>query len=124
MNLLEGNIPGSVWDPERLKNLRIELDNQNQYFVLNLDSSSIAKGFQCTISNVNTVLLLSDGFSRVVDTYHLFKDYYDLLINLEEQGIEQIYGILRETEQRDLNVQQYPRLRVSDDASLIWATID
>lgn len=109
---------------ERLKYLRDDLYQNDKYNVLNLDSVMISKGQLSVYQSINTILLLSDGFSRVIDTYHLFKDYNDLLVNLKEQGVEQIYETMREIEQRDQNVQQFPRLRVSDDASLILAFLE
>jgi hypothetical protein len=108
---------------ERLERLRNDLTQNNQYHILNLNPDMIDKGQESIFHSIDTVILMSDGFSRTIDTYHLFKDYYDLLVNLEKQGVEQIYETMREIEQRDQNVQLFPRLRVSDDASLILASI-
>ena len=109
---------------ERLKYLRDDLYQNDKYHILNLDSVMISKGQMSIHQSINTILLMSDGFSRIIDTYYLFKDYEDLLVNLEKQGVEQIYDTMREIEQRDQNVQQFPRLRVSDDASLIFASLE
>ena len=107
-----------------MKQLRTNLIQNNLYHILNLDPIMIDKGTKSIFHTINTIILMSDGFSRVIDTYNLFKDYKALLVNLEEQGVEQIYKTMREIEQRDQNVQQFPRLRVSDDASLILASQD
>ncbi len=109
---------------DRLKQLRADLTQNNQYHILNLDPAMISKGQESFFPSINSVTLMSDGFSRIIDIYHLFENYNDLILNLEEQGVKKIYEKMRDIEHHDLNAQKYPRLFVSDDASLILASLE
>lgn len=69
------------------------------------------------------ILLCSDGFSRLVDTYKTFLTYRDLADNISQFGIDSIIKKLREIEDNDSECRVYPRMKKSDDASCVLIEI-
>lgn len=66
----------------------------------------------------------SDGFSRMIDKYFIFTDFQPFLEYLEVKNVETLFHLLRETEKLDPEAIKFPRLKISDDASLILATLN
>lgn len=71
---------------------------------------------------IRRFLLASDGYMRLVDLFGLF-DNHSLLQASFEQGPEQMMGQLRKLEEVDKECLAYPRTKVSDDASVLLASI-
>jgi len=63
--------------------------------------------------------LLTDGFDRLVNTFKVYT-YRELMNALETKGLEVLGRELRELELEDPECMEYPRLKVHDDASLIY----
>ncbi len=70
------------------------------------------------------VLLMSDGFTRAIDTLGLYKTWRDLHAGLKEKGGEEIIREIRATESADNQGRKYPRATVHDDATLLWLRND
>ncbi len=68
------------------------------------------------------VLLCSDGFARLVDLFRVFPDFGSLAVAVRQEGVEPMVGRLRQIEARDRQCLQYPRLKISDDASAVLLT--
>jgi len=67
----------------------------------------------------NSKLLLStDGFSSIVDRYKAF-DISGLFQKINDDGLKSVVSIIREIEDADGSLQEYPRLKMHDDASAI-----
>jgi len=67
-------------------------------------------------------LLISDGFSRLIDTFHTHTAA-TLLNAATEQPLEALYTQLREIEDNDPEGITYPRLKKSDDATAVLVTL-
>ncbi len=105
---------------------RIKMMNNNQYNVLSFDTSAIQHGIEYNVEIDSTarLLLMTDGFSRIIDHYKLYNNYHALVDKIERHGGDKMYEILRKTERDDLNAEKFPRIKIYDDASLILASFE
>lgn len=68
------------------------------------------------------LLLMSDGFSALVDGYALLSEA-ELMAALAEQGLPRLAMRLREVEADDATCDRFPRFKISDDATALWLRI-
>jgi hypothetical protein len=68
---------------------------------------------------VSSLLLLSDGFYRLVDTYHVHTDQA-LFQAVERRGLSSLLQELRALEAADAECVRYPRFKQCDDATALW----
>jgi protein phosphatase 2C-like protein len=66
-------------------------------------------------------LLMSDGFYRLVDTYH--RSTYPTLMDATLRGLAPLLRELREIEATDPECQKYPRLKPRDDATAVLVRV-
>ncbi|MFC7737939.1 hypothetical protein ACFQX4_19365 [Roseomonas sp. GCM10028921] len=67
-------------------------------------------------------LLVSDGFYRLVDTFHFFGSDAALLDAALSGGLGPLLGRLRDVEEADRGCRDYPRLKPRDDATALLFT--
>jgi protein phosphatase 2C-like protein len=67
---------------------------------------------------VRRILLVSDGFYRLVDVYGALRDA-ELIQRTEDQGADGLLAELRAIEAADPNGARYPRLKPGDDATAV-----
>lgn len=68
------------------------------------------------------LLLMSDGFSALLDSYALY-DAQTLFAALPQRGLAGLIEELRAIERDDASSSRYPRFKPSDDASAIWLRV-
>ncbi|MET0307277.1 MAG: protein phosphatase 2C domain-containing protein [Sphingomonas sp.] len=68
------------------------------------------------------VLLMSDGFSALVDAYAEL-DEAALMAELAEHGLDRLGTRLRAIEAADRDCSRFPRFKTSDDATALWLRI-
>lgn len=68
------------------------------------------------------VLLMSDGFSALIDAYGAL-DEAALMAELAEHGLAPLAIRLREIEAADSACSRFPRFKASDDATALWLRI-
>lgn len=69
-------------------------------------------------ADVTHILLASDGFYRLVDTYGRYSAE-GLLQAARSEGLASLYAALRRIEDADPQCLQYPRLKARDDATAL-----
>lgn len=69
--------------------------------------------------NIRSFLMLSDGFYRLVDTYHRYTDA-SLFRTVETDGLLPLLRELRALELDDPECVRYPRFKQCDDATALW----
>jgi Protein phosphatase 2C len=102
------------------------LKNQpNGYWVLEPGDSWLqyVQYFAAGVAPGTHVLMLSDGFYRLVDHYHLYSDE-SLLAAAVEDGLQVLAQRLRRLEDEDAECRVYPRLKPRDDASALLLVVD
>jgi len=65
------------------------------------------------------LLLMSDGFSAISDAYRHVGDS-ELIELVEKEGLEHVYDIIRDIENKDAGCMKFPRFKKSDDASAVF----
>lgn len=68
------------------------------------------------------VLLMSDGFSALIDGYTVLSEAA-LMDALDTQGLAALAVRLREVEAADAACERFPRFKKSDDATALWLRI-
>jgi hypothetical protein len=75
-----------------------------------------------SLDDVTAVTLLSDGASRLIDRFNLLS-WPDTLAMLHKHGPEYLIARTREAEATDLDGRRWPRGKVSDDATIVYARL-
>jgi hypothetical protein len=117
-----------VTDPQEIRQrmlpqLRTQRRRRNQvdgYGVLAAETGclSMIAVHRWPLRALRRVLLASDGYYRLVDHYHAVSDM-DLVRETSRQGPDALLGQLRAIEAGDPRCDQYPRLKISDDATAL-----
>nr|WP_236201324.1 protein phosphatase 2C domain-containing protein [Pseudomonas pseudonitroreducens] len=72
-------------------------------------------------SGLKAFMLVTDGFDRLLDFRRY--DLDSLFAALPERGVEALIDELRALESADGQALDYPRLKIHDDASVVWGTV-
>lgn len=90
---------------------RNKMNKSNGYWVLGFDETAIDHGLYkiYTVEEVSQIIIFSDGFNSKKQSI-IDKDFFD---------IEKLYKDLREQENKDKGCNKMPRLKKSDDATLV-----
>ncbi len=70
----------------------------------------------------DSVLLMTDGFSALVDAYAVY-DAEGLFAAVEARGLAALGQELRAVEAEDAACVRYPRFKRSDDATALWVRV-
>lgn len=70
-------------------------------------------------ADVRALLLMSDGFYRLVDTFGAYSDL-SLFDAVERRGLASLLGELRGIELDDVECVRRPRFKTHDDATALW----
>ncbi|MCE1118392.1 MULTISPECIES: protein phosphatase 2C domain-containing protein [Pseudomonas] len=74
------------------------------------------------VARGDDVLLMSDGFAALFDTYQAYGPEA-FISRLLSHGLADLARTLRDIEQQDAACVRYPRFKMSDDASAIWLRV-
>lgn len=69
------------------------------------------------------ILLMSDGFTRAVDTLDIYADWKSLAGAVRRNGLQHVLSAIRAAEQADADGQRYPRSSRHDDATALWVQL-
>ena len=99
---------------------RRHINRPGGYGVLSADPAGLAfvETARWPASDVTHVLLASDGFYRLVDTYHAMSAA-ELLDAAAKRGLAPLYDDLRRIEDADPECLNHPRLKPRDDATAL-----
>ncbi len=95
------------------------------YWTLSVSEQGIdhVEGETLAADEIDSLLLLTDGFYRLVDLYGRYS-YATLFERACQAGLRSLYAELRAIEAEDADCRRYPRLKVRDDATAIMIAID
>lgn len=104
-----------------LKRHRRMMNQSGGYWIFGLEPSALGHSLHghLSVSEGKVFILASDGFSRIWDTYHTVQPGWDSYKEIETQGLSGALERLRATERGDFEVTKWPRLKISDDASVV-----
>jgi hypothetical protein len=105
---------------ETLTKNRNLMNTPGGYWIVSLDPEALEHATQGTIENVRRleIMLASDGFSRFWDLFGMGEQGWESYAAAKTDGLHHTLDRLRKTERADADISQYPRFKVSDDASV------
>lgn len=107
-----------------LKEFRETKNTPKGYQVLDLSQKGLLnfEPIIYSVTEIEEILLISDGFYRLVDTFFLYQDR-ELLEGVKSYPESLLLlDYLRKLENMPNSLKKYPRLKLSDDASLVLWT--
>jgi hypothetical protein len=107
---------------ETLRSNRRFMNAQPGYWILANRASAArhAVAGSKAIDSGAEVLVMSDGFTRVVDTFGLYRGWNGLLARARKGSLESALEALRAAERRDPQCRHFPRLSPFDDATALY----
>ena len=99
---------------------RTKKNTDDGYWVLSMDPAAAPRGMETQYkrAELTSLSLFSDGFSALMDTYGAFRNWNDLEQYIEVEGVESLFGLLRDIEREDLTCERYSRIKPQDDATV------
>lgn len=109
---------------EILRHNRLLKNTEEGYPILEFDFEALKKGFygRMPVEKGSEAILMTDGFSSLIDRYKKYTPS-ELLLQIKERGLEELYAELRSIESTDRDMAHYPRLKRHDDASIIYMKV-
>lgn len=103
-----------------LRELRLRRNRSGGYGVLAAEEACLAmlQVDRFALDDLNRVLLVSDGYYRLVDVYGSHSDR-DLLQQTAARGPQNMLTALRAIEAADSQGERHPRLKLADDATAV-----
>jgi hypothetical protein len=112
-----------VRSPAVLADRRAARQGRRRVLGVDADHSRNATGYaRAPVARGDDVLLMSDGFAALIDTYEIY-DPASLVSTMLDRGLAALAEELRTIERGDAECLRYPRFKPSDDASAIWVRI-
>ena len=107
--------------PEHVKNGRMKKNRAGGYFVLADSVEAIDNGIYTVIKEdlIKKVLIMSDGYSQVFDTFKFLTEKELLNEINSENDIARIYERLYTLQEQDEGALNYPRMKKRDDATVV-----
>lgn len=107
-----------------LRSNRLMANREGSYWIVNNDPSAaneLAMN-RTLIDEVETILICSDGFARLVEIFNSPPHYADLVAQATQDGLDSLMRRLRTQESPENSLATHPRLGRFDDATAILAT--
>ncbi|MGB9859483.1 MAG: PP2C family serine/threonine-protein phosphatase [Moorellaceae bacterium] len=105
-----------------LRENRALMNEPGGYWIFNGSVAAVEHALSgvLPVENDTQLLLATDGFSRLVDTFPAYPSWASLLEALQTSSLERIANMLREIEESDRECLKYPRFSTFDDATAIY----
>ena len=104
-----------------LRENRRRKNTPGAYWVLSFDPDASREALtgRYDVAPETRVLLFTDGFRRLVDTYGVCADWEAAVDAIDRRGVEPVVDELRAVEEADPTAERYPRLKAADDATVV-----
>lgn len=98
------------------------MNKENGYYVLEPFGQGIDFGEYKRFNkkDIKSIVLCSDGYYAVSDTYHLVSDYKQMVREIENNKLYELYDLLDEVTKKDSTCNLYPRFKIKDDSSAVY----
>ncbi|GAB6169041.1 hypothetical protein JCM1393_15010 [Clostridium carnis] len=108
-----------IKDTRKLKNTK------DGYWILELDEEAVNHALvgEISLSEDIRLFMTSDGASQHYDTLNISSNSNEFLVKLESSNLNSIIDEIRESQNKDKFCSKYPRLKKSDDATIVYIKI-
>lgn len=95
------------------------------YYCLSDDDAAIHEAYvkKYRLDDIRAIGIMSDGFSQILDLFHLYDDK-SFLSTISQKDLHEIYDELYDAQCADRKMNIYPRFSKSDDATLLYFEIN
>lgn len=95
------------------------------YWVMSNDSRAADNAHYASadVQDGDHVILLSDGFYRLIDTFHVYSTADLACRAMTKGGLQPLYNQLRDLEENDPECRRYPRVKKADDATAVLLSV-
>lgn len=109
-------------EPILLKN-RMEMNQESSYWIFEPTGAGIAHGvtIRYAIEEIEELALFTDGFFAFYDPFALADSLPVFMNMLRSRSLDTLFCQLRSMEQSDPDRVKFPRLKISDDATAVYA---
>jgi hypothetical protein len=92
------------------------------FFALDFDARNVKQGLygEYDFDGTNSLLLCTDGFYRLFDTFKHINNISELRKRICADGLDSLWEVIDEYEKADANCLTYPRTKQFDDTSAIY----
>lgn len=107
---------------EMLKENRLKKNSVDGYWILGMTEEALQHGLfgHADLEELSKACILSDGFSQYYDTFNLSNDYSEFIDEIGNESLQRLCNELRKNQEQDKDCNKYPRLKVKDDASIVY----
>jgi hypothetical protein len=104
---------------------RTKMNRPGGYWILSdrPEAAHHARSGHTSICADDSILIASDGFSRLVTTFRAYKDWREIVETAQTSSLSILLKKLRELEENDRERKQFPRITVKDDATAVLAKV-
>lgn len=104
---------------------RNKRNKDNGYWILDLSGVGIEHALIKTwpTDTVKTIFACSDGFAQLSDTFNMYPDYTALFDAARQSTLAALCDRLFAAQEADSECNAYPRFKLRDDTSCLWATL-
>jgi len=95
------------------------------WYAVAQDAGVVAEALrgEIAVAPKDVILLMSDGFTRAVDTLGIYSSWHAMAEDVKAQGLEAVIENIRKAECADAEGIQYPRSSRHDDATVLWVQL-
>lgn len=107
---------------ELCKRHRSMKNHKNGYWILEFDEEAIDNAIYDKVNktDVSDIIIMSDGYYRLYDTFNIYKSDIELINDLKDKNCADLIKIIKELEDSDENCLTYPRTKQRDDITVIY----
>ncbi|WP_099203086.1 protein phosphatase 2C domain-containing protein [Miniphocaeibacter massiliensis] len=97
-------------------------NTKDGYWILDTTGKGIENGnyFRVTLKEIENIIVCSDGFSQIYDTFKIYNKLEDLFKDLENNSMENIVEKLVKEQNKDKDLNNYPRFTKTDDITAVY----
>jgi hypothetical protein len=101
------------------------LNMPDGWYAVAQDASVVSEALRGDIAVTpdDVILLMSDGFTRAVDTLGVYTSWRALTKDVTSKGLDAVIESIRKTERADAEGRKHPRSSRHDDATALWVQL-
>lgn len=101
---------------------RYKKNTKDGYWILGFNEGAVDYAYyeKLQLKEIKSICFFTDGFGDFYESMNLAEDYSSFYNILKETDINEMYNMLREKQQDDNDCSKHPRLKVKDDASILF----
>lgn len=111
---------------EDLKTNRMLKNSTKGYWIIGFEKEAVSHALtgKITARDGISICITTDGFSQYYDTLNLAENKAEFFYKVQNNKVEDLLLQIRNAQDNDESCDKYPRLKKSDDATLIYLELE